>query len=108
MYQQAHRVKGQPAGPVRGKGKAYTPTIDQDEASGEVVTGIILVHFVLHMLYLIPVLLIALFHLSSLVSIIYPVTLYTRVELLALRVGQRRVTRCVQTVPSLFVMRSLS
>jgi len=44
MHQQAQNGKGQPAGPVRGKGKAYTLTVDQADASGEVVTGIILVH----------------------------------------------------------------
>ena len=46
MYRQAQRSKEQPAGPVREKGKAFTLTTDQADASGEVVTGIILVHSV--------------------------------------------------------------
>jgi len=46
MYQQAQKGTGQPVGLVRVKGKAYTLTVDQADASGEVVTGIILVHSV--------------------------------------------------------------
>ena len=37
--------KGQAVGPVRGK--AYTPTVDQANASGEIIAGIILVHSIL-------------------------------------------------------------
>ena len=80
MYEQAHKVNEQPAGPVRGKGKAYTFTVDQADALGEIVTGIILSIPFLHMCYLIPVLLTSLFRLSSLVSMIYPVTLYTGLD----------------------------
>ena len=47
LSQHAQKSKGQPAGPVRGKGKAFTLTVDQDNASGEVGTGIILVHSIL-------------------------------------------------------------
>ena len=44
MYQQTQKSNVRPTGPVKGKGKAYTLTVDQANASGEVVTGIILVH----------------------------------------------------------------
>ena len=47
MYSQAHKGKGQPVGPVRGKSKVYTLTVDQADTSLEVVTGIILVHSIL-------------------------------------------------------------
>jgi len=87
MHQQAQKDKGWPARPVKGKGNTYTLTVDQAYASREVVTGIILVHSVPLMFYLISVLLTILFHLSSLVSMIYPVTLYTGVRLLALGMG---------------------
>jgi len=40
IYQQAQKGKGQLAGLVRGKGKAYTLIVDQEDASGKVVTCI--------------------------------------------------------------------
>jgi len=80
IYEQAQKVNEQSAGLVRGKGKAYTFTVDQADALGEIVTGIILSIPFLHMCYLIPVLLTSLFRLSSLVSMIYPVTLYTGLD----------------------------
>jgi len=47
IYQQSQRGSAQPTITVRGQVKAYTLTVDQADASGKVVTGIILVHFVL-------------------------------------------------------------
>ena len=43
-YQKPQKGNVRPTGPVRGKGKTYTLTVDQANASGEVVTCIILVH----------------------------------------------------------------
>ena len=44
MYQQAQKGNIRPTGRVKGRGKAYTLTVDQADVSGEVVTSIILVH----------------------------------------------------------------
>ena len=46
IYQQAQKSNVRPAGPVRGKGKAYTLTVDQTDALVDVVIGIISVHSV--------------------------------------------------------------
>ena len=46
MYQQAQKDNVRPTSLLRDKRKAYTLTADQADASGEVITGIILIHYV--------------------------------------------------------------
>ena len=87
MYQQAQKGTGQPVGLVRVKGKAYTLTVDQADASGEVVTGIILVHSVPAYVLFDSSATHCFIHLSALVSMIYHVALYTGVGLLTLYTG---------------------
>ena len=80
MYQQSQKGNVWPTGPVRGKRKLYTPTVDQADASEEVVTSIILVHSAPDYVLFDSMLLTSLFHLNSLVSMIYHVILYSRLD----------------------------
>jgi len=99
LYQQSQKGNVRLTKSVKGKGKAYTLTVDQVDASGEVVTSIILMHSTLAYVLVESGATHCFISSHSLVSIIYPVTQYIRVGQLALGMGKYRVIRCVRDVP---------